>query len=76
MIRSIHTPASGASRDGIAMKKKVKPARALEPVSVFTQMLSTSSITESPNMEVVRPAYRRAKPGVRNASFIGTPPGR
>ena len=45
------------------MKKNVIPAWALEPVRVFTQIESTSSIAESPNIDAVRPAYRRAKPG-------------
>ena len=51
----------------MAMKKKVSPAWALEPVIVFTQIDSTSSITESPNIDAVSPAYRRVKPGWRKA---------
>ena len=38
------------------MKKNVRPAIALEPVRVFTHIERTSSITESPNIEVVSPA--------------------
>ena len=49
------------------MKKNVSPAWAFEPVIVFTQIDRTSSITESPNIDAVSPAYRRVKPGCRKA---------
>ena len=56
------------------MKKKVKPAIALEPVRVFTQMLSTSSMIESPSIDVVRPAKSRVKPGWAKAALIARSP--
>ena len=56
------------------MKKKVRPAWALEPVIVFTQIESTSSITESPNIDAVSPAYRRVKPGCRKACLTTRQP--
>jgi len=40
----------------MTMKKNVRPALALEPVTVLTHIDSTSSITESPNIDVVSPA--------------------
>ena len=63
-------PAAERSSAGITMKKNVRPAWALEPVSVFTQIDRTSSITESPNIDAVRPAYRRVKPGWRKACLM------
>ena len=72
--RSIQMPSSGANSAGITMKKNVSPACALEPVSVFTQIESTSSITESPNIDAVRPAYRREKPGWRKACLMTRQP--
>ena len=54
--RSTQAPSTGATSAGIIMKKNVSPALALDPVSVFTHMLRTRSITESPKAEVVRPA--------------------
>ena len=46
----------------MTMNRNVSPARALDPVSVFTQMLRTSSIIESPSIEAASPPYRRPKP--------------
>ena len=37
------------------MKKNVRPAMAFEPVIVLTHIDRASSITESPNIEAVRP---------------------
>ena len=55
------------------MKKNVKPAIALESVSVLTHMLSTSSITESPSIDVLSPANRRGKPGCPNSFLMPAP---
>jgi hypothetical protein len=69
-MRSIHTPRSGANSAGMTMKKNVRPAWALEPVSVFTHMLRTSSMIESPNIDAVSPAYSRVNPGRAKAALI------
>ena len=74
--RSTTYPSSGASSAGAVIHRKVSPAAALEPVSVFTHMLSTISISESPTMLIARPANSRGKPGTRNAVRIMTRPGR
>ena len=72
--RSIQTPNSGAPSAGSTMKKNVRPAIALESVSVFTHMLSTSSITESPSIDVLSPAKRRGNPGLANSFLTPGPP--
>ena len=60
-----HARSAARTAPGCTMKKNVKPAIALEPVSVFTHMLRTSSMIESPSIEVDRPANSRGKPGGR-----------
>ena len=61
-------PISGAKNAGSTMKRNVSPAWALEPVIVFTQIDSTSSITESPNIDVgdagVQPREARLPEGL------------
>ena len=61
--RSTHTPSAGAKSEAASMKKKVMPAAAFDPVSVFTQMLRTRSMTESPKEDTVMPTKSRVKPG-------------
>ena len=53
-----------------AHEEEREAAIALEPVRVFTQMLSTSSMIESPSIDVDRPAKSRRKPGWAKAALI------
>src|SRR6478609_11746224 len=73
--RSTYRPNSGAASDGSASQKKVTPAAALEPVSDLTHMLSTMSISESPNMLADRPANSRRNPCWVNALRMSLPLG-
>src|SRR6478672_2380518 len=73
--RSTYRPHSGAASDGSASQKKVTPAAALEPVSDLTHMLSTMSISESPNMLADSPANSRGNPCWVNALRMSLPLG-
>src|SRR6478609_8469912 len=73
--RSTYRPNSGAASDGSASQKKVTPAAALEPVSDLTHMLSTMSISESPNMLADSPANSRRNPCWVNALRMSRPLG-
>src|SRR5205823_3938809 len=63
--RSTTQPSSGAANAGEARAKMVRPAMLDEPVSVFTQIASTSSSADSPTKLVTTPAKSRRKSGRR-----------